>query len=470
MRIILILFMMAFLFFCSCSSSGSSSDNDLNDDSIENDESHESHDADDIKDESFDKDDDNENDDSKSDDPDNNVDKDSDDSDSNTAMFTRQTVTWGAASTYDSECVIKIDNDNKILVISPGAVIKFNPDFTIDLSIEPTVPEDIIPKKAYGSINAKTGTVDKDGNIFFTGRITITPEEDPFEDYNFIMKYKHNQTTAQWTKTFQYENRLIYEKIIADSDGNMLLSGSLHKSNKLLISKWSSDGIEIWKKAWGVDSAVTGIAVDESNNIFITGYTEGEFEGFTNSGEFDCFLSKFSFDGTLQWTKQWGTDKKDISRAVTVDRKGNIFITGNVVTVSGKSNIFLKKFDGDGSEVWTQQIGSTVGSGIGTGSRAYSLTTDSEGSVYLTGGTIGPIDNSREYTGTGNDIFIAKWTKNSELMWIEHWGSDEDDEAFGIVLDATDNIFITGYTEGSLDGNTVPEKDYSHFLTKLIPQ
>jgi len=188
--------------------------------------------------------------------------------------------------------------------------------------------------------------------------------------------------------------------------------------------------------------------------------------GFENSGETDVFLSKFSSDGASQWTKQWGTDKRDISSAVTVDKDGNIFVAGFIEKDAVASeNIFLAKFNGDGSEIWNERIGSTTGSG----SRAYSVTTDSEGSAYVTGGTQGKIDNS-EYAGTGDDLFIAKWAADSELKWIEHWGSDKNDEGFGIVLDTTGSIFVTGYTEGSLDGNSAPDSNGTRFLTKLVPQ
>lgn len=423
------------IFFFSCSNTVSSNDSDeeIYDDDLENDVNN---------------------------DPD-----DSDDSDSDTVLFSRQTVTWGTWYDIDRP-VIKIDNENKILVINSGVVTKFNTDLSTVFSIVPAVPEDIIPENAFGTIDANTGTVDKDGNIFFAGHINISIEDGPDEDYTFITKYKQNEETAEWTELFQYEERLISEKIVADSDGNLLLVGSLHKSNKLLISKIYGDGSDIWKKNWGVSSDITGIAIDDSNNILITGYTEGEFEGFTNLGETDVFLSKFSSDGIFQWTKQWGTDKRDKSSAVTVDKDGNIFVAGFIEKDAVASeNIFLKKFDGDGSEIWTQQMGSTIGSG----SRAYSVTTDSEGSAYVTGGTKGRLDNS-EYAGTGDDIFIAKWAADSELKWIEHWGSDKNDEGFGIVLDTTGSIFITGYTEGSLDGNSAPDNNSTRFLTKLIPQ
>ena len=448
MRKHLILILMILLLSCSCSNLYNNSNKELGYNNLVNDANNDS-------------------DENANDSLENDVNDDFDDSDSDTVLFNRQTVTWGSWLDDIDRPVIKIDNENNILVINYGVVTKFNPDLSTVFSIVPAVPEDIISENAFGTIDATTGTVDKEGNIFFAGHIDISIEDGPDEDHTFITKYKQNEETAEWTELFQYEVRLISEKIVADSDGNLLLVGSLHKSNKLLVSKWSNDGVEIWKKTWGVDSVVTGIATDDSNNIYITGFTEGEFEGFTNSGETDIFLSKFSSDGSIQWTKQWGTDKRDKSSAVAVDKNGNIFVTGFVekdYVVS--ENIFLVKFDGDGSEIWTQQIGSTIGSG----SRAYSVVTDSEGSSYVTGGTKGKIDNSSEYTGAGNDIFIAKWAADSELMWIEHLGSDEDDEGFGIVLDATGNIFVTGYTEGSLDGNTAPDNDSTRFLTKLIPQ
>ena len=54
-----------------------------------------------------------------------------------------------------------------------------------------------------------------------------------------------------------------------------------------------------------------GVATDSSGAVFITGYTEGSLHDNINLGFYDIFLSKYDSNGTRQWTQQFGTSKND---------------------------------------------------------------------------------------------------------------------------------------------------------------
>ena len=97
-----------------------------------------------------------------------------------------------------------------------------------------------------------------------------------------------------------------------------------------------------------------GVTVDSSNNIYVTGYTNGGLDGNTNSGESDIFLVKYNSSGTKQWTKQLGTSSRDSGSGVTVDSSDNLYVTGetggglDVNTNSGSNDIFLVKYNSSG--------------------------------------------------------------------------------------------------------------------------
>ncbi|MBN2722679.1 MAG: SBBP repeat-containing protein [Deltaproteobacteria bacterium] len=71
---------------------------------------------------------------------------------------------------------------------------------------------------------------------------------------------------------------------------------------------------------WGTvdDEYGHSVAVDGSGNIYVTGYTNGELDSNTSVGSYDIFLTKYSADGTKQWTQQWGTSGDDAGRGVAV--------------------------------------------------------------------------------------------------------------------------------------------------------
>ena len=97
-----------------------------------------------------------------------------------------------------------------------------------------------------------------------------------------------------------------------------------------------------------------GVTVDSSDNLYVTGPTSGGLDGNTNAGGTDLFLVKYNSSGTKQWTKQLGTSANDNTIAVTVDNSSNIYITGYTSggldgnTNLGDTDVFLVKYNSDG--------------------------------------------------------------------------------------------------------------------------
>jgi hypothetical protein len=57
-----------------------------------------------------------------------------------------------------------------------------------------------------------------------------------------------------------------------------------------------------WTKQFGTSSGDYGggVTTDSSDNIYVTGSTDGGLDGNTNSGLRDIFLVKYNSDGVLQ--------------------------------------------------------------------------------------------------------------------------------------------------------------------------
>jgi len=57
-----------------------------------------------------------------------------------------------------------------------------------------------------------------------------------------------------------------------------------------------------WTKQLGTssDDRVNGVTTDSSGNIYVTGDTNGDLDGNTNSGSVDIFLVKYNSDGVKQ--------------------------------------------------------------------------------------------------------------------------------------------------------------------------
>lgn len=155
--------------------------------------------------------------------------------------------------------------------------------------------------------------------------------------------------------------------------GNALyLAGDLHSSwdynpdvpsdvNGLLI-KQSLTGTEQWRRVFGTaePDRVNGLAADSSGGLYLTGYTLGNF-GSVKPGGSDVFLRKYSSSGQALWTKQIGSADDDAGNAVVAYSSGELYLAGEAGgalqggTHHGGQDAFLRRTDGNGNRVWTDQ-------------------------------------------------------------------------------------------------------------------
>jgi hypothetical protein len=83
---------------------------------------------------------------------------------------------------------------------------------------------------------------------------------------------------------------------------------------------------------------------------------------------------------------------------------------------------------------------------------ANAVAVDSAGNAYITGFTDGTLDG--QTNAGGIDAFLAKYDSSGNKLWVKLLGTSGNDGAFGVAVDASGNAYITGYVGGSLDGQT----------------
>ncbi len=86
----------------------------------------------------------------------------------------------------------------------------------------------------------------------------------------------------------------------------------------------------------------------------------------------------------------------------------------------------------------------------------WAMTVDSEGNVYVAGRVDGALEDQ---TYEGNyDAWIAKYDSNGELVWLDQFGTPEDDRAWAITVDDS-YLYVTGRTGGDLASSSLGEVD-----------
>jgi hypothetical protein len=287
--------------------------------------------------------------------------------------------------------------------------------------------------------------------------------------------------TVSWARLLGTAARDEIFAIKTTTDGSIIVSGQtfgnfdnptlINNDSQVFLAKYSSGGIRDWTRQLNSTSpnsndSASGIDIASDGSIYVTGTTQGNLGDQGLIGGRDVFLAKYNSLGTLVWIRLLGTTADDRGNSVVVGSDGFIYLTGstdgNLASQSnaGQSDTFVAKYDTNGNRIWLSLLG-TSGTDIG-----YSISTSTEGSLYIAGTTTGSISPE---TGFGsNDAFLAKYNPDGTRNWVKQLGTDKIDQALAVTVSSDGFIYIAGGTQGNLHGEVNPSIDYvsSAFLSK----
>ncbi len=279
--------------------------------------------------------------------------------------------------------------------------------------------------------------------------------------------------------------------IAALNDGSALLTGAFPStatfgpgeigettltsagSHDVFVVKYNPTGTLAWaKRAGGSDGDTgSGIAVLDDGSVLITGH----FSGTTNFGpgeissttltsadRSDIFLAKYNPDGTLAWAKRAGGSDHDYGYDIGVLPDGSALIAGSfyetvtfgqgesgetTLTSAGGSDIFVARYNADGTVAWAKRAGSSSS----VGDHAQSISVLSDGSSLITGyfnatATFGPGEpGEATLVSSGlTDIFVAKYNADGTLAWAKRAGGSQSDGCQAIAALPDGGALMTG--------------------------
>jgi hypothetical protein len=152
------------------------------------------------------------------------------------------------------------------------------------------------------------------------------------------------------------------------------------------------------------------------------------------------------------WAKRAGLYAFDYGYGIVTDAQGNIYVTGKyemdadfdgqVVLCEGNHDIFTAKYSPSGNLLWIRTAGGDWGD------YGHALALDNQANVYVTGEIDGPVKfagSSLTLNSWGkNDVFVAKYSTNGDLLWAHRGGGRESDKGEGIAV-TNDAVYVTGY-------------------------
>ncbi|MGH2829641.1 MAG: SBBP repeat-containing protein, partial [Actinomycetota bacterium] len=115
-------------------------------------------------------------------------------------------------------------------------------------------------------------------------------------------------------------------------------------------------------------------------------------------------------------------------------------------TSSGFSDSFLRGYDASGTAIWTRQFGTA------SIDQAFGVAVDGPGNVYVAGLAYGALPGQTS-SGFG-DAYLRRYDASGAVIWTRQFGTPNHDYALGVAVDGPGNVYVSGYTDGTLPGQT----------------
>lgn len=319
--------------------------------------------------------------------------------------------------------------------------------------------------------------------------------------------HRHRFADTKGTKaTGNYLNALVFpgqissNVVTTDNQRNVIIAGQFNDTidlgggplqsvgdSDVFIAKFDSSGRHLWSHRFGgkVRDEATGIAIDSQDRIVVTGLFLGTINfgqgPMTSLGGRDLFVAKFDRDGTPLWSiRNGGAGDEYTDNGATIDPDDNIITTGlmgasasfggEALPVRGDEDIFVAKFESDGTPSWAKSFGG-VGHDYGA-----SVATDRDRNIIIVGNFSKAVDfggGTMQSAGV-SDIFVLKLDRKGNYVWSRRFGDSLADEAQSVIVDEDGNLIMAGkFQSYSIDLGDGPLKKggvFDVFMAKYDPK
>jgi hypothetical protein len=277
----------------------------------------------------------------------------------------------------------------------------------------------------------------------------------------------HGQITQQWLTQWGTESGDSGGGLAVDATGTMWVTGTTGGSlggpnadvsglsSDIFLTPLSATGVRGTSVQRGGDRNELGLAaaVVGGNKVFAVGATlSGTWNGAAALGNQDALAVGYSTAGVWASTTRVGSTGTDFANGAAGNGSNLLLVGTSNGTVDGQpgfsngSDAFISKRTSTGALVWTRIVGT------GYTDQGSGAAFDTVGNAYIGGTTSG---NFPGFTlGGYNDLFIARYDTNGNQTLLKQWGSNDFDVTTDIAVDVSGNIYVTGYTQGALGGQT----------------
>jgi Beta-propeller repeat len=246
-------------------------------------------------------------------------------------------------------------------------------------------------------------------------------------------------TDAAWGKSYNGPGNFwdYPYKVIVDDAGNVIVTGysaGSGTSDDYTTIKYPTGGGPAWTNrydgpAHSQDDA-WDMAADTNGNIYVTGFSAN------SNGSDDVTTLKYAADGTPLWTNRFSLPTAMYWRpsGLAVDPTGNVYLGAGAFDYTPSSYLLLK-YDTSGNPVWTNTFNASAGSSDGISA----LALDQAGNIFATGSS---------FDGANFSYVTLKYAANGTCLWTNRYLRDGSESADLILVDSSNNVIVTGDSDG----------------------
>jgi len=198
-----------------------------------------------------------------------------------------------------------------------------------------------------GSLDQGFGiAVDNSSCVYATGYVSTIEE-----GWNIWIRKYNSSGVPNWTNTYNSpaNGTDIGRAIAVDISGNAYITGSTYVAESgeganIWIGKYNDSGTLIWDRTYnGVANdrdEGNGIATNNLGNIYVTGY-----ETIIGEGR-NIWITKYDTDGNPLCAQTYNgpANGDDQGNGIAVDNTGNVYVTGYETVPGEGSNIWVREY------------------------------------------------------------------------------------------------------------------------------
>jgi hypothetical protein len=202
-------------------------------------------------------------------------------------------------------------------------------------------------------------------------------------------------------------------------------------------------GSTLTDKGWG-------IAVDGSGNVYVAGESK-ETWGLpvdAHGGFVDAFVVKLNSSGERQWNTFMGASAYDLARRIAVDGSGNVYVSGVSKATWGSP---VNPYAG-GLDAFVVKLNSrgerqwNTFMGASTTDEGWGIAVDGSGNVYVSGVSKATWGSPVNPFAGRQDVFVVKLNSSGERLWHTFMGSPDWAMWPFIGVDGSGNVYVSGWS------------------------